>query len=71
MDKTPKRCMKILIGDLNGKVGTDNMKRHLRCRYGTGEQKLFTEFCTFNDLVFKGTLFPHKTIHKRAQWPKW
>ena len=37
-------------------------------RHGTGEQnengELFAEFCTFNDLVIGGTLFPHKTIHK-------
>nr|KAG5702922.1 hypothetical protein BaRGS_034695 [Batillaria attramentaria] len=37
-------------------------------KHGTGTQnengELFTEFCTTNDLVIGGTIFPHKTIHK-------
>ncbi|RUS70732.1 hypothetical protein EGW08_021510 [Elysia chlorotica] len=36
--------------------------------HGTGEEnyngKIFSELCRFNDLVFRGTLFPNKTIHK-------
>ena len=69
IDRAPKRDMKILMGDLNSKVGTDNTDRELTMgRHGTGEQnengEIFTEFCTFNDLVIGGTLFPHKTIHK-------
>jgi hypothetical protein len=61
MDKTPKRDMKILMEDLNTKVGTDNTNRYLIMgRHGTGEQnengELFTEFCTFNDLVMGCTL---------------
>nr|KAG5713351.1 hypothetical protein BaRGS_024899 [Batillaria attramentaria] len=66
LDNTPKRDMKILMGDLNAKVGADNTGRELIMgRHGTGVQnengELFTEFCT---LVIGGTLFPHKTIHK-------
>ena len=62
MDKTPKRDLKILMGDLNAKVGADNTNRELIMgRHGTGEQnengELFTEF----DLVIGGTIFPHKT----------
>ena len=69
VDKDPARDMKILMGDLNAKVGTDNTDRDLIMgRHGTGEQnengELFTEFCTFNDLVIGGTLFPYKTTHK-------
>ena len=67
--KVPARDMKIVMGDLNTKVGTDNTNRDLIMgRHGTGEQnehgELFAEFCTSNDLVIGGTLFPHKTIHK-------
>ena len=69
LDRTHKRDMKILMGDLNAKVGTDNTHRDLIMgRHGIGKQnengELFTDFCTFNDLVIGGTLFPHKTIHK-------
>ncbi|RUS81369.1 hypothetical protein EGW08_010867 [Elysia chlorotica] len=69
IDKTPKRDMKILMGDLNAKVGADNTDRELIMgRHGVGQQnengELFTEFCSFNDLTIGGTLFPHKIIHK-------
>jgi hypothetical protein len=63
--------MKIVMGDLNAKVGADNINRELMMdRHGSGEQnengKLFTEFCAFNDLVIGGTIFPHKKIHKNT-----
>ena len=69
LDKTPKRNMKILMGDTNAKVGADNKNsEHIMGRHGIGVQnkngELFVEFCTFNDLVIGGTLFPHKTTHK-------
>nr|KAG5711950.1 hypothetical protein BaRGS_026391 [Batillaria attramentaria] len=69
LDKAPRRDLKILMGDLNAKVGTDNTDRELIMgKHGTGTQnengELFTEFCTTNDLVIGGTIFPHKTIHK-------
>ena len=45
MDKLPRRDLKILMGDLNAKVGADNMGKH-----GFGIQnengELLTEFCT-------------------------
>nr|KAG5705195.1 hypothetical protein BaRGS_011221 [Batillaria attramentaria] len=63
LDKAPKRDLKILMGDLNAKVGTDNTDRELIMgKHGTGTQnengELFTEFCTTNDLVIGGTIFP-------------
>nr|KAG5685711.1 hypothetical protein BaRGS_027976 [Batillaria attramentaria] len=69
LDKAPRRDLKILMGDLNAKVGTDNTDRELIMgKHGTGTKnengELFTEFCTTNDLVIGGTIFPHKTIHK-------
>ena len=71
IEQAPRRDVKILMGDLNAKVGSDNSGRELTMgRHGTGEQnengELFTTFCTFNDLVIGGTLFPHKTIHKNS-----
>ena len=69
LDKTPKKDMKILMGDTKAKVGADNTNsEHIMGRHGIGLQiengELFVEFCIFNDLVIGGTLFPHKTIHK-------
>nr|KAG5685242.1 hypothetical protein BaRGS_035258 [Batillaria attramentaria] len=52
LDKAPRRDLKILMGDL----------KRQRTQNENGE--LFTEFCTTNDLVIGGTIFPHKTIHK-------
>nr|KAG5692410.1 hypothetical protein BaRGS_032463 [Batillaria attramentaria] len=61
LDKAPRRDLKILMGDLNAKVGTDNTDRELIMgKHGTGTQnengELFTEFCTTNDLVIGGTI---------------
>ena len=61
--------MKILSGDLNAKVSIDNTNSdHTMGTQGTGEQiengELFTKFCFFNDLIIRGTLFPHMTINK-------
>ena len=69
MDRIPKKDMKILMGDINAKVGADNTDRELIMgKHGVGEQyengELFTEFCTFDDLVIGGTIFPQKKIHK-------
>ena len=69
MDKLPRRDLKILMGDLNTKVGADNTKRELVIgKHGVGAQnengELLTEFCTFNNLVIGGTVFQHKQIHK-------
>ena len=69
LDKAPKRDIKIVMGDMNAKVGSDNTGRELIMgRHGTGDQnengEMFTEFCAFNDLVIGGTLFPHRDIHK-------
>ena len=50
--------MKIVLGDINSKVGNDNTN-HDRAN---GERLL--EFCTTYDLFIGGTLFPHQEIHK-------
>ncbi|XP_025096314.1 craniofacial development protein 2-like [Pomacea canaliculata] len=67
LDHTPRRHLKIIMGDLN-KVGDDNTNRELMGRHGVGTcnkiRELFTDFCAFNDLVIGGTAFPHKNIHK-------
>ncbi|XP_052284462.1 uncharacterized protein LOC127880951 [Dreissena polymorpha] len=69
LDKTPRLDMKIVIGDLNAKVGDDNTDReHIMGRHGVGtcyeNGELFTDFCAFNDLVIGGNIYPHRRIHK-------
>ncbi|XP_056022059.1 craniofacial development protein 2-like [Ostrea edulis] len=69
LDRTPRRDMKIVMGDLNAKVGDDNTgKVFIMGRHGVGtcneNGELFTDFCSFNDLVIGGTIYPHKKIHK-------
>jgi endonuclease/exonuclease/phosphatase family metal-dependent hydrolase len=69
IDRSPRRDIKIVMGDMNAKVGCNNAGReHIMGKHGLGtcneNGSLFTDFCTFNDLVIGGTIFPHKTIHK-------
>ena len=69
IDRMPKRDSKIVMGDVNAKVGADNTAKELTMRkHGVGGQnengELFIDFCAFNDLVIGGTIFPHKATHK-------
>ena len=53
-------------------MGSDNTGREeIMGKDGLGTMnengELFAEFCTFNDLVIDGSVFPHKTMHK-ATW---
>ncbi|KAL6482370.1 hypothetical protein MHYP_G00104500 [Metynnis hypsauchen] len=68
-DRTPRRDMKIMMDDLSAKVGDNNTGRELIMgRHGVGtcneNGELFTDFCSFNDLVIGGTIYPHSRIHK-------
>lgn len=67
--QTPKRDTKILMGDLNAKVGSNNESlEHIMGRHGVGDMnengELLVELCGLNELKIGGTLFPHKTCHK-------
>ena len=67
--KASKRDIKIIMGDLNAKVGNDNMEREdIMGKHGVGtineNGELLTEFCQNNSLVIGGTIFPHKECHK-------
>ncbi len=71
--KTPKRDIQIVLGlDMNAKIGKDNtdMKGTMGTE-GLGQMNknglLLAEFCSLNELVIGGSLFPHKQTHK-ATW---
>ena len=60
------------MGDMNAKVGTDNTgEEEVMGIHGIGQVKdngeRFKRLYGFNQLVFGGTIFLHKTVHK-ASW---
>lgn len=69
MAKRKKRDITILMGDLNAKVGSANCgNERVMGKHGVGTMnhngELFVDFCSMNDLVIGGTLFPHTESHK-------
>ena len=61
--------IKILSGDLNAKVGSDNKDwEKVMGNHGIGKMnengELYADFCMNHDLVIGGTLFQHRNIHK-------
>nr|KAG5711975.1 hypothetical protein BaRGS_026416 [Batillaria attramentaria] len=69
VDRTPRRDMLILMRDMNAKDGPDNTDREREMgRHGLGEMnengEMLPDFCTTNNLVIGGTLFPHQSCHK-------
>ncbi|VDP39963.1 unnamed protein product [Schistosoma mattheei] len=69
IEKSPRKDLMILVGDLNTKVGTDNTGyEDIMGRHGLGERnengERFANLCAFNKLVIGGTIFTHKCIHK-------
>ena len=72
LEEVPRRDVKIVMGDMNAKVGTDNtgreevMGRHgARAEMNENDER-WADFCQVNELVIGGTLFPHKECHKRT-----
>lgn len=63
--------MKIVMGDLNAKLGSDNKNHDIAMgKEGCGSMnkngERLLEFCTTYDLVVRGTLFPHHEILKNT-----
>ena len=72
VDRIPKRDILILMGDMNAKIGNENKGREKTMGiHGLGNMnengEMFANFCTFNELVIGGSIFPHKKCHK-ATW---
>ncbi len=64
-----KRDLKIIMGDLNTKVGKDKTeKEFIMGRHGietsTENRELFTDLCSFSDFAIGGTIFTYNKIHK-------
>ena len=61
--------MVVLVGDMNAKVGSNNINREeVMVKFGVGIMKYNRErscdLCGTNGLVATGTVFPHEEIHK-------
>lgn len=72
LEQVPSRDVKIVMGDMNAKVGMDNAGREeVMGKHGARAEmnengERWADFCQANELVIGGTLFPHKECHKRT-----
>jgi len=69
LEETPRHDMRIVMGDLNAKIGDNNINSERTMgKEGCGDMKengeRLVDLCTAHDLVIGGPLFPHKEIHK-------
>ena len=71
-DKRREKDMTILMGDLNGKIGSDNSGyEEVMGREGLGiineNGEMLADLFAFNNMIIGGSVFPHRRIHK-ATW---
>uniref|UniRef100_A0A8D9ADY8 Craniofacial development protein 2 n=1 Tax=Cacopsylla melanoneura TaxID=428564 RepID=A0A8D9ADY8_9HEMI len=69
LTKIKKQDIKILLGDVNAKLGPDNScYETVMGKHGEGIMNengtRFADLCLKHELVIGGTLFPHKRCHK-------
>ena len=72
IDRGAAKDMTILMGDFNGKIGSDNTGyEDIMGTHGLGQMnengEHFADLYALNQLVIGGNIFPHKRIHK-ATW---
>ena len=72
LGQVPCRDVKIVMGNMNAKVGIDKTGREevigkhgARAEMNENGERL-ADFCQANELVIGGTLFSHKECHKRT-----
>jgi len=68
-DSSPRADIKIVIGDFNAKIGSDNAGvEKVMGRHGLGDRnengEMLVDFCVSHRLTIGGSLFPHKTCNK-------
>lgn len=68
INKQASRDVILLMGAFNVKIGSDNTGRDQSMgKHGLGEMKengeVLNDFCTFNDMVIDGSVYPHKRVH--------
>ena len=69
LENVHRRDLLLVMGDLNAKVGSDNMNfERVMGREGCGLQnengERLVEWCAFNNMIIGGTLFPYRNIYK-------
>ena len=70
IEKIPKHDITIVMGDMNAKIGNDNMGvesimgTHAMGNINNNGERLL-EFCLMNGMLIGGSLFQHKDIHKQ------
>uniref|UniRef100_H2YWZ5 Reverse transcriptase domain-containing protein n=1 Tax=Ciona savignyi TaxID=51511 RepID=H2YWZ5_CIOSA len=67
IDSIPSRDVKLLMGDFNAKVGSQNISNSTLGRYGLGQLnergENLVEFCSTNNLSITNTMFKHHPRH--------
>jgi hypothetical protein len=68
-DKFPKWHMKIMLGDLNAKVGREDIFKSTvgnesLHEISNDDEVRVVHFATSKNLIVKNTMFPHRNIHK-------
>ena len=71
VDSVHKHDILLVMGDFKAKVGEHNEGyENIIGSHGVGEindnGERLVDFCGLNNLVVKGTIFPHKLIHKQT-----
>lgn len=69
VERTPAQDLLTVMGYLNAMVGSDNTSNErVTGKHGYGRMnengERLVNFCGINNLAIRGSLFPHKDIHK-------